>query len=62
LLAIGYLFVLPAVSAYLAMNFTGSSTYTSFSGVIKEMKIDVPLIVISTVVGVVLLLVNSFLA
>lgn len=61
LLAIGYLFVLPAVSAYLAMNFTGSSTYTSFSGVIKEMKIAVPLMVISTVVGVVLLLVNSFL-
>lgn len=61
LLAIGYLFVLPAVSAYLAMNFTGSSTYTSFSGVIKEMKIAVPLMVISTVIGVVLLLVNSFL-
>jgi hypothetical protein len=55
------LFVLPAVSAYLAMNFTGSSTYTSFSGVIKEMKIAVPLMVISTVIGVVLLLVNSFL-
>jgi len=59
LLAIGYLLVLPSVSAYLAMNFTGSSTYTSFSGVIKEMKIAVPLIAISLIVGIVLLLINS---
>jgi len=62
LLAIGYLLVLPSLSAYLAMNFTGSSTYTSFSGVIKEMKTAVPLIVISLVVGIVLLLVNSIWA
>lgn len=60
--AIGYLLVLPSLSAYLAMNFTGSSTYTSFSGVIKEMKTAVPLIIISSVIGVILLLVNSFLA
>lgn len=58
LLAIGYLLVLPSLSAYLAMNFTGSSTYTSFSGVIKEMKIAVPLIVISSAAGVVMLLIN----
>jgi len=62
LLAIGYLLVLPSLSAYLAMNFTGSSTYTSFSGVIKEMKIAVPLIAISFVVGVVILLINSIRA
>lgn len=59
LLAIGYLLVLPSLSAYLAMNFTGSSTYTSFSGVLKEIKIAVPLIAISFVVGLVLLLINS---
>ncbi|GAE90189.1 carbon monoxide dehydrogenase [Acetivibrio straminisolvens JCM 21531] len=59
LLTIGYLLVLPALSAYLAMNFTGSSTYTSFSGVIKEMKIAVPLIAISLIVGITLLLMNS---
>lgn len=59
LLDIGYLLVLPSVAAYLAMNFTGSSTYTSFSGVIKEMKIAVPLIAVSFAAGVVLLLINS---
>ena len=61
LLTIGYMLVLPSLSAYLAMNFTGSSTYTSFSGVIKEMKIAIPLMAFSSVVGLVLLLVNSFL-
>jgi len=61
-LAIGYLLVLPSLSAYLAMNFTGSSTYTSFSGVIKEMKIAVPLIAISFIVGLVLVLINSIWA
>lgn len=62
LLATGYLLVLPALSAYLAMNFTGSSTYTSFSGVIKEMKIAVPLIAFSSASGLVLLLINSIWA
>ncbi|MDR1607909.1 MAG: acetyl-CoA synthase subunit gamma [Deltaproteobacteria bacterium] len=51
LFAAGYLLALPAVAAYLAMNFTGSSTYTSPSGVLKEMKIALPLIVISAIVG-----------
>ena len=58
LLAIGYLLVLPSVSAYLAMNFTGSSTYTSPSGVLKEMKIALPIMIISSVIGVVLILLS----
>lgn len=62
LLAIGYLLVLPSLSAYLAMNFTGSSTYTSFSGVIKEMKAAVPLIALSSCAGIVLVLIESLLA
>lgn len=60
LLAIGYLLVLPSLSAYLAMNFTGSSTYTSFSGVIKEMKAAVPLLILSSAAGIVLVLVTAF--
>ncbi len=62
LLAIGYLLVLPSLSAFLAMNFTGSSTYTSFSGVIKEMKAAVPLIALSSAAGIVLLLIMSLTA
>lgn len=59
LLSIGYMLVLPSLSAFLAMNFTGSSTYTSFSGVIKEMKLAVPLISLSSAAGVVLVLIQS---
>jgi hypothetical protein len=62
LLAIGYLLVLPSLSAFLAMNFTGSSAYTSFSGVIKEMKAAVPLIALSSVAGIVLVLIKSLSA
>jgi len=58
---VAYLLILPSIAAYYAMNFTGSSTYTSFSGVIKEMKIAVPAIAISIGFGVVLLLTNSFI-
>lgn len=58
---VAYLLILPSVSAYYAMNFTGSSNYTSFSGVIKEMKIAVPSIIASIGLGVVLLLINSFM-
>lgn len=41
--AIAWLLMIPAVSAYLAMNFTGCSTYTSLSGVKKEMRLALPL-------------------
>jgi len=61
LLGIGYMLAMPAHSAFLALNFTGASTYTSFSGVIKEMKIAIPLIIISAVIGVVLILIKSFM-
>jgi hypothetical protein len=37
-----YLLALPAISSFLAMNFTGASTYTSLSGVTKEMKTALP--------------------
>lgn len=46
------LLILP-ICSYLVMNFTGSSTYTSLSGVKKEMRVAVPLQVISAFVGIV---------
>jgi len=47
--------LLPAISAFLAMGFTGSSTYTSLSGVLKEMRYAVPVILASASIGVVFL-------
>jgi len=61
LLVVGYGLLLPAVSSFLAMNFTGASTYTSPSGVLKEMKIALPFIVGFALVGVVLILIKSFM-
>jgi len=41
--ALSWLLIIPAVAAYLAMNFTGCSTFTSLSGVRKEMRWALPL-------------------
>jgi len=57
--AAAYFLALPALSSFLAMNFTGSSTYTSLSGVDKEMKIALPAMLLSTAAGVALLLVSD---
>ena len=40
--SLAWLLIIPAVTAYLAMNFTGASTYTSLSGVNKEMRWALP--------------------
>jgi len=40
---LSWVFMVPAVTAFLAMDFTGASTYTSLSGVKKEMRWAVPL-------------------
>jgi len=51
LLTAGHLLLFPALSSFLAMNFTGSSTYTSPSGVNKEMKKALPFIVGAAAIG-----------
>ena len=57
----GYLLVSPSIAAYLAMNFTGASTFTSPSGVLKEMKIALPIIIIALAIGAILVLLNHIL-
>lgn len=51
---LAWLFIIPTVTSFTAMNFTGSSTYTSISGVRKEMKFAVPLQIICLLFGFVL--------
>jgi hypothetical protein len=58
--ALVYLLILPALSSYLAVNFTGSSTFTSLSGVKRELKVALPAAIISAGLGVVLLFLNQF--
>jgi hypothetical protein len=49
-----WLMLVGSISSFLAMNFTGTSTYTSFSGVKKEMKIAIPLQIGFASLGVIL--------
>jgi len=56
LLSAGHLLLFPAISSFLAMNFTGASTYTSPSGVNKEMKKALPFIVGAAAAGAALTL------
>ena len=60
--ALAYMLILPPISAFYAMNFTGASTYTSLSGVLKEMKTAVPAIIISTTLGGILIIMSSLIS
>jgi acetyl-CoA decarbonylase/synthase complex subunit gamma len=57
----GLLLIL-AASTFLAMNFTGASTYTSLSGVKKEMRWAVPLQAGSAALGFLFFIVSRFIA
>lgn len=52
--ALAWVLIIPAVSGYLAMNFTGCSTYTSLSGVKKEMRWALPLDIACAAAGLVM--------
>ncbi len=52
--------LIPAVTAYLMMNFTGASTYTSLSGVKKEMRWAVPAEIASGAIGLGLWILSRF--
>jgi hypothetical protein len=52
--AAAWLLMISSVSAFLAMNFTGCSTYTSLSGVKREMRWALPLEIAFAATGVVM--------
>lgn len=58
---IAWFMIIPSISSFMAMNFTGSSTYTSLSGVKKEMKTAVPLQIIILSAGLVLFILELFI-
>jgi hypothetical protein len=53
------LFFISSFSSFLAMNFTGASTFTSLAGVKKEMRIAVPVQIASGVIAMMLIILNS---
>ena len=59
---IAWFLIVPALAAFLGMNFTGASTYTSLSGVRKEMKWAVPVQIAGGAMGICIWLVSRFIA
>ncbi len=51
LTAAAWVLVVPALTSYVALNFTGASTYTSLSGVRKETIVSVPIQLVCSVVA-----------
>jgi len=58
---LSWLFIIPAITSHLGMLFTGSSTYTSLSGVKKEMRIAVPAQITAAAVGTILWFAGLFI-
>ena len=52
--------IIPGISAYLAMNFTGCSTFTSLSGVKKEMRWAVPAQIVAVALGAIFWITSIF--
>jgi hypothetical protein len=61
ILKVGLLLLFSVYAGFLAMNFTGSTTFTSLSGVKKEMERGVPFLVALTGLGVLLTCIGGVL-
>jgi hypothetical protein len=57
---VSWFLLIPGISSFMAMNFTGSSTFTSLSGVKKEMRVFVPVQIILAVAGLFFFVFSSF--
>jgi len=55
-----WVLLMPAIGAFMAMNFTGATTYTSLSGVKKEMRFAVPSQFVAAVLGLALWITARF--
>jgi len=53
--------LLTSIISYLAMNFTGSTTFTSLSGVKKETLLTVPVTAVASVIAIVLMIIGRLI-
>ena len=58
--AAAWALLVPALTSFALMNFTGATTFTSLSGVLREMKIALPIQIGGAVVGLALWLTSLF--
>jgi acetyl-CoA decarbonylase/synthase complex subunit gamma len=60
--SLSWVLMVTAMTSYLAMNFTGASTYTSLSGVKREMRVAVPLQISGAAAGLILWIIAGIAA
>jgi len=58
---ISWFLMIGGISSFMAMNFTGTSTFTSLSGVQKEMKISLPVQICGTALGFIGWMITRFI-
>ena len=58
---ISWLLMITGISSFMAMNFTGSSTFTSLSGVQKEMKTALPMQITFAGIGILGWIISRFI-
>jgi len=58
---ISWFLIMGGVASFMAMNFTGTSTFTSLSGVQKEMKLSLPMQIYGTALGLLGWIVTRFI-
>jgi hypothetical protein len=58
---VSWYLIIGSIASFMAMNFTGSSTYTSLSGVQKEMKFSLPAQIIAASFGLTGWIVSRFI-
>jgi hypothetical protein len=58
--AAGWCLLVPATASFMALNFTGSTTYTSLSGVRRETRVAAPIQLVAALAGTTLWLVGRF--
>jgi acetyl-CoA decarbonylase/synthase complex subunit gamma len=56
-----WLLIIPAISSFMVMNFTGTTTFTSLSGVMREMKYAVPVQIVAAIAGIILWITSLFI-
>ena len=56
----GWCLLIPAMASFMAMNFTGATTFTSVSGVRRETHVAIPLQIAASACGMILWLVGRF--
>ncbi|MFN8207948.1 MAG: mercury methylation corrinoid protein HgcA [Bacteroidales bacterium] len=56
-----WILIIVSIASFIAMNFTGSSTFTSLSGVRKEMKISIPFQIAGSALGLTLFVLSKLI-